>query len=112
MNVYDKAHEFARTLRESPEVIEYRKASQAINANPANKKMVEDLRKKQFELYSYQMQGKEAPKEQVDAFKNLADVISLNSDVNAYLQTEMTFSKLWGDIMKIMNDSIGIDSLL
>jgi cell fate (sporulation/competence/biofilm development) regulator YlbF (YheA/YmcA/DUF963 family) len=112
MNVYDKAHELARTLKNSPEVIEYKKATELINTNPANKKMVEDLRKKQFELYSYQMQGKEPPKAQLDAFNSLAGVISLNSDINAYLQSEMRFSRLWEDIMKILSDSIEIDSLL
>jgi cell fate (sporulation/competence/biofilm development) regulator YlbF (YheA/YmcA/DUF963 family) len=112
MNVYDKAHELARVLKESPEITEYRKATESINANPVNKKMVEDLRKKQLELYSFQMQGKEPPKEQMDAFNNLASVISMNSEINGYLQAEMKFSRLWEDIMKILSDSIGIDSLL
>lgn len=112
MNVYDKAHELARSLKESPEVIEYKKSAEMINSNPANKKMVDDLRKKQFELYSYQMQGQEPPKDKVDAFNNLASVVSMNSEVNSYLQSEMKFSRLWEDIMKIMSDSIEIKDML
>ena len=36
----------------------------------------------------------------------------MNSEVNSYLQSEMKFSRLWEDIMKIMSDSIEIKDML
>lgn len=109
MNVYDKAHELARALKTAPEVIEYKAAMEKINSNPNNKKMVEDFRKKQFELYSQQLKGIEPSKEQVDSLNNLFNIISLNSEVRNYLESEMKFSRLWEDILKILGDAVDID---
>jgi cell fate (sporulation/competence/biofilm development) regulator YlbF (YheA/YmcA/DUF963 family) len=110
MNIYDKAHELARLLKETPEVTEYSEASKKIQANASNKKLVDDFRQKQMELYSMQMQGIQLSQEQMNAFNNLWNVISLNPEVRSFLEAEMKFSKLWGDIMKILGDAVGIDN--
>lgn len=112
MNIYDKAHELARLLKETPEVAEYSEASKKIQANANNKKLVDDFRQKQMELYSMQMQGIQLSQEQMNAFNNLWNVISLNPEVRSFLEAEMKFSKLWGDIMKILGDAVGIDNAM
>ncbi|MCX7883907.1 MAG: YlbF family regulator [Caloramator sp.] len=109
MNVYDKAHELARALKSAPEVIEYKAALEKINSNQNNKKMVEDFRKKQFELYSQQLKGIEPSKEQIESINNLFNIINLNSEVRNYLEAEMRFSRLWEDILKILGDAVDID---
>jgi cell fate (sporulation/competence/biofilm development) regulator YlbF (YheA/YmcA/DUF963 family) len=109
MNVYDKAHELASELKNSPEVIEYKKAQEKINSGAANKKMVDDFRKKQLEVYSIQMQGKEPSKEQIDSINSLYSVISMNSEVRGFLESEMRFSRLWEDVLKILGDAVDID---
>lgn len=110
MNVYDKAHELARTLKVTPEVVEYAEAVKKINASETNKRMVEDFRKKQMELYNIQMQGMVPSKEQMDSLTNLWNVIGLNSDIRGLMESEMKFSRLWEDIMKILNDAVGLNS--
>lgn len=110
MDVYDKAHELAKELKTSPEVIEYREAVKKIESNEYYKRMVEDFKRKQMEIYTIQMQGLEPSKEQIDAITNLWNVIGLNSDIRGFMESEMKFSKLWGDIMKILNDAIGLSS--
>lgn len=109
MNVYDKANELARELRDCSEVVAYRNATDKIDSNPANKKMVDDFRKKQIELYTLQMQGKQPSKDQMDALNSLYSVISLNSDVKQFLEAEMTISKMYQDIMKLITDAIGVN---
>lgn len=109
MNVYDSANDLARELKMSPDVIEYRKASEKINADPNSKKMVEDFRKKQLEIYSMQAQGIKPSKEQIDGINNLFKVISMNADVKNFLEAEMKFSTLWEDIMKILGDAVGVN---
>ncbi|QCX32730.1 YlbF family regulator [Caloramator sp. E03] len=109
MNVYDKAHELARALKLAPEVIEYKSAMEKINSNPNHKRMVEDFRKKQLELYSQQLKGVEPSKEQIDSLNNLLNIISLNPEIRNYLEAEMRFSRLWEDIMKILGDAMDID---
>lgn len=110
MNVYDKAHELAAALKTTPEVIEYTEAVKKIEVNEANKRMVDDFRKKQMELYTIQMQGMQPSKEQIDSLTNLWNVIGLNPDIKNLLESEMKFSRIWGDIMKILNDAVGLNN--
>jgi cell fate (sporulation/competence/biofilm development) regulator YlbF (YheA/YmcA/DUF963 family) len=110
MNVYDKAHELARALKETPEVAEYSEASKRIQSNENNKRLVDDFRQKQMEVYSMQMQGIQLSQEQMNSFNNLWNVISLNPEVRSFLEAEMKFSKLWGDIMKILGEAVGMDN--
>lgn len=110
MNVYDRAHELARELKVTPEVVEYREAVKKIESNESNKRMVDDFRQKQMELYSIQMQGMEPSREQIDSINNLWNVIGINPDIRGLMESEMKFSKLWQDIMKILNDAVGLGS--
>lgn len=110
MNVYDKANELARELKNTPEVVEYTEAVKKIGANETNKKMVEDFRRKQMELYTIQMQGMEPSKEQMDSITNLWNVIGLNPEIRSFMESEMKFSRLWEDIMKILNDAVGLSN--
>ncbi|SEF81321.1 Cell fate regulator YlbF, YheA/YmcA/DUF963 family (controls sporulation, competence, biofilm development) [Caloramator fervidus] len=109
MYIYDKVYEFARELKNAPEVVNYKRALEKINANEKHKKMVEDLRKMQFEIYSMQLQGKQPSKEQMEAFENISNIISLNPEVKEFLEAEMRFLTLWQDIFKIITDTIGIN---
>jgi cell fate (sporulation/competence/biofilm development) regulator YlbF (YheA/YmcA/DUF963 family) len=109
MNIYDKVHELARVLKVTPEVVEYKRAFEKIKADETNMKMVEDFRKKQLEIYSIQAQGKEPSKEQMDSFRNLANIISMNSTIREFLEAESRFAVLWEDIMKILRDAVDID---
>lgn len=109
MNVYDKAHELASALKATPEVIEFRACKEKIDSNPSNKKMVDDFRKKQIEVYTLQIQGKQPSKEQLESFQGLYDVVRMNPDVNRYLEAELKFSQLYNDIMKILGDAAGVD---
>ena len=109
MNIYDKAHELAGALKLSQEVVEYKKSQNKIKSNENNKKMVEDFRSRQMELYSLQMQGREPSKEQIDAINNLMGIISMNPEVREFLEAEMRFSRLWEDIMKILGEAVDLD---
>ena len=108
-NVYDKVNDLARVLKSTDEVVQFKKAVDKINLNEANKKMVDDFRKIQMELYSIQMQGKEPPKEKLDVANNLWNIINLNSDVRDYFESEMKFSKLWEDIIKILGEAVDVN---
>ena len=109
MNIYDKTHELARALKDLPETVEFRNAGKKIEGNDLNKKMLDDFRKIQIEAYTQQMQTGKMSKELSEKLQNLASVISLNPDVSAYLQAEQRFGVIWEDIMKILNDAIGVD---
>lgn len=111
MNIYDKINDLAKALKVTPEVVDYKKARDKMEVKPENKKMVEDFRKKQFELYSMQLQGQELPKEKVEQMNSLFSIISTNPEIRDYLDAEMKFSRLWEDIMKALGEAAGIDDL-
>lgn len=109
MNVYDRAHELARELRMTPEVVEFTEAVKKMESNETNKRMVEDFRRRQMELYTLQMQGIQPSKEQMDSLTNMWNVIGLNPDIRGFMEAEMKFSRLWEDIMKIINEAVGLN---
>lgn len=108
MNVYDKAYELANELKNTSEVLEYTEAVKRISSNPLNKQFVDDFKRKQMELYTIQMQGIEPSKEQMDSITNLWNVIGMNPDIRSLMEAEMKLSKLWENIMKILNEAIGL----
>lgn len=109
MNIYDKAHEFAKELKNCPEVVQLREVSKKIQENEANKKMIDDFRKLQFEAYSQQMQTGQISEEIREKINNIGSIISMNPIVSEYLQAEQRFSIMWDDVLKILNEAIGID---
>jgi cell fate (sporulation/competence/biofilm development) regulator YlbF (YheA/YmcA/DUF963 family) len=55
------------------------------------------------------MQGMEPSKEQMDSLTNLWNVIGLNPDIRGLMESEMKFSRLWEDIMKILNEAVRLN---
>lgn len=109
MNVYEKAHELAKELKRTQEVIDFKRANERLNANEVNKKIVDDIRRLQFQMYNMQMQGQQPPKEQVDAFNNFMKVISMNQEIKEFLEAEMKFQRLFQEVMKIIGEATGIE---
>lgn len=109
MNIYDKAHEFAKVLKVCPEVVELRNAGKKIEINETNKKMLNDFRKLQYEAYSEQVKNGKLSSETESKLNNLGSIISMNPDVAAYIQAEAKFGVIWEDIMKILNEAIEVD---
>ncbi|MCB2288238.1 YlbF family regulator [Clostridium sp. CS001] len=109
MNIYDNAHEFAKSLKDCHEIVELREVAKKIASDEKSKKMLADFRKVQIEAYTEQMQTGEMKKETLEKLQNLGAVVSLNPDVAKYFQAEATFGTMWDDVMKILNDAIGVD---
>jgi cell fate (sporulation/competence/biofilm development) regulator YlbF (YheA/YmcA/DUF963 family) len=108
VNVYDYAHSLARALKESPEYRAYQAAHARIKSKPSAEQMVKDFHKKQLDLQSQAMQGKEPTEEQKDALQRLYGVISGDSDVREYLQAEQRLSVILNDVYKILGDALEV----
>lgn len=109
MKVYDKAYELKKALMESQEIKDYRESLERVKANPTNKRMLDDFRKKQIELQAEQFSGNEPNKDKVEQLEKLYSVISLNSDIRKFLQCEYRFSVLMNDISKIISEAVDMD---
>ncbi|MCI1943818.1 YlbF family regulator [Clostridium luticellarii] len=109
MNIYDRTKEFAEELKACDEVVTLQKLSQSIKDSEEYKKLLSDFRKIQVKAYSQQVQDGKISEEVMEKFKSMGSVISANPPVNEYIQAEQKFSVLWQNILKILNDAIGID---
>ena len=108
-NVYDKAHELAKAMKEDETVTAYREAVKKIEKEEVKKKMIEDFRKIQFEAYQDKTTNGEVSEETKQRLQDLVAIIQLNPEIMDFLDIEQKFSILFDDIMKILNEAIGID---
>ena len=109
MNIYDDANLFAKSLRSCPEVLQLREAGKNISSNETSKKMLEDFRKIQMDAYNEQMQKGEVSEDTKKEFEKFGVLMGTNPDLSSYIMIEQKFSVMWEEIMKILNDAIGLD---
>ncbi len=106
MNVYDKAYDLARALKESDEWVTLVEARAAIDGDEAVKGMYTSLRTMQFELQQKQMSGQELTPEDIENWQKQYEISALHSDVKKLLEAESKFSQIFEDIQKILYDSL------
>jgi cell fate (sporulation/competence/biofilm development) regulator YlbF (YheA/YmcA/DUF963 family) len=109
VNVHDYAHSLARALKESQEYRAFKAARERIEQKPAAKEMVADFHKKQLELQSLALQGKEPSQQQKEALERLYGVLQGDPDVRDYLLAEQRLALLMNDIYKIIGEAIDLD---
>lgn len=109
VNIHDKAREFSAFLKDQEDVIAYREASKKINENENAKKMIEDFRRMQVEMYQEKVSKGDVTEETRKKLEQFATVLQMNPDVSNFLIAEQKFSIIFDDIMKIINEAIGIE---
>jgi cell fate (sporulation/competence/biofilm development) regulator YlbF (YheA/YmcA/DUF963 family) len=109
VNVYDYAHNLARALKDAPEYKTLAAARAKLKGRPSAEEMVRDIHKKQLELQTLAMQGKEPPKQQQEALERLYAVVQNDADVRDFLMAEQRFSVILNDVYKILGEAVDID---
>jgi len=108
MNVYDKAHELAKALKESSEFTAFKKSKELIT-DGNDKKVIDEFRKKQLEAYQEQVQNGKLSDEMKNSLQILYEDASKNPKIKEYLMSEERFGLIWADIMKILTQAVEID---
>lgn len=106
MNIYDKAHDLAKSLKESTEVTEISSAMSLIEADPESKKMLDDFRERQMEIQQRMMSGDMPSQEEMEKMEKLFDVLSLNLNIRRLFEAERRLSTIIEDVNKIISDSL------
>jgi len=109
LNIYDKFNELAAELKVNPDVVAFREAVLKIQADETKSKMLDDFRKIQIAAYTESVENGKVTDETTEKMQNFASIIKANPDINEYLQAEVRFSILFEDMMKIINDAVGVD---
>ncbi len=103
------AKELANSIRESPEFLAWETAKKKIDEHEAAKVMLDDFRKKQWELEGARMSGQEVPPEKEEALKKLVEIINYNPYVREFLVAEMNLNNMIVEIQKIIASAIGVE---
>jgi cell fate (sporulation/competence/biofilm development) regulator YlbF (YheA/YmcA/DUF963 family) len=113
MNVYDKAHDLARALKQSSEYQNYLQAKQAIENDAEAKKMIKDFLAKQMELEYEAMTGK-IDEEKRAQVQRMVELLAYNNKARDFLDVYMRFQRTMGDIYKILGESVaeGMDFIV
>ncbi|MGI6330666.1 MAG: YlbF family regulator [Zhaonellaceae bacterium] len=106
MSVYDKANDLAKELADSEEYRAFLKAKENLAKDNDNLSLLEEFRKKQWEVQVAQMLGQEVDEELLQNLEQVYQYISLNPTINEYLMAEYRFTRLLGDIQKVLTESI------
>lgn len=109
MDLKDKLKEFTEVLKEDARVKGYREIANKIENDEVKKKMVQDFRQIQFEAYKDKMDKDEVSESTKEKMEALVNIIQLNPDVSEFLLKEQEFSILFDEIMKSINEAIGIE---
>ena len=84
-NVYDIAHELARSLKETDQFKDYADAKKKIDANPDLAKMIEDFQKKSIEIQTKQMTGEELDADAMNQFQQMYSIVLSDPLAGEYL---------------------------
>ena len=105
MNIYDSILTFSKDFKECEEVKEYKRLKKKIEDNPANKQILDDFHNK---LYEYQIakQNGEDVTEKEKQLNSLNEILMGNSEISAFLSSEIRISTIMNDIVKMIEDII------
>ena len=109
MNIYDTAHALAREIENSDECRRLRELRERAYADDTNRVLLEEYKRLQVRLQMSMVGAAgEMPGEDMQRFQQLATLLYMNSDVQAYLLAEMQMQKTLADIFKILTDAAGV----
>jgi len=106
MNIYDKAHELAKAIKESSEVADIGSALKLVEADPQGKEMLDNFRQSQVELQQRMMSGEMPPQEEMEKMEKLYEVLNLNLGIRRLFEAERRLSVVIEDVNKIISDSL------
>ena len=109
MNIYDTAHRLAQEIRSSDECVRLRQLRDAAMSDETNRLLLAEYKRLQLQLQMSMVGAAgEMPSDDMKRFQQLASLLYMNNDVQAYLMAEMQMQKTMGDIFKILTDAAGV----
>ena len=105
-NVYDIAHELARSLKETDQFKDYAEAKKKIDANPDLAKMIEDFQKKSIEIQTKQMTGEELDADAMNQFQQMYSIVLSDPLAAEYMQKQMSLSQIVSDLYGILGEAL------
>jgi len=109
MNLYDKAHELARAIRDSEDYRLYEQAKEAATQDETNKALLDEYKKLQFRLQVQVASGGPPMAEDLERYQKLTALLQMSPEATAYIMAEFRLQRTLADIYKILGEAAGID---
>lgn len=106
-NVYDLAHELARSLKETDQYKDFKKYQEQIDANESLKKMIDDFNKQNLEVQAALMSGQEPDAQLMEKVQQVYGIVMQDPTCAQYLNAQIAFSQVINDISQILGEVIG-----
>lgn len=107
-NVYDKAHELARALKESQEYKHYLDMKAKINENADLSKMINDFQDKNMAVQTQQMLTGQMDKDGMTELQALYQIVMSDPLAAQYMQSEYAFTQVVSEVYKILGEVIRV----
>ena len=109
MNIYDTAPRLAAEIRQSEECARLRELRAKAYEDETNRVLLDEYKRLQVRLQMSMVGAAgQMPGEEMQRFQQLASLLYMNSDAQAYLMAEMQMQKTMADVFKILTEAAGI----
>ena len=108
-NVYDLAHELARSLKETDQYKDYAAAKQRIDSKPDLAKMIEDFQQKSVEIQTKQMMGEEPDADAMAQFQQIYSIVVSDPLAAEYFQKQMVLSQIVSELYGILGEALNFE---
>lgn len=111
MTIHDHAHNLARSLNQSPEYQTFLATKGRLETDSQLKQMVADFFLKKMEIEYAVMAGQPEEQGKIDELQQQYQVLSAHQPAQEFIQAQLRFQQLLGDVYKILGDSVaeGLD---
>ncbi|HKM40190.1 MAG TPA: YlbF family regulator [bacterium] len=104
MEVYDRAHALARSLRNSQSFQRLLAAERTLAQKPEKWKRLQKSRKRQLELAAKELKGEPIAAEAMNAWQAMMDALLADGGIKEYLTAEERFGRQLADVQKILGE--------
>lgn len=106
MYVYDQANNLAKSIKESKEYQEYKKAKENLKSNPEMKQKVDEFEKIRYEVQVASFQGAEQDEEKQRKLQQMYQILMQDSKIKEFFDIEVRFNIMLADVNKIISESV------
>lgn len=106
VNVYDKAHELARALKESAEYRSYAAAKDKVEQNDELAKMINDFHEKNMAVQTQRMMTGQLDQEAMAEVESLYRIVTSDPVAAQYIQSEFALTQVVSEIYRILGEVV------
>ena len=106
MYVYDQANNLAKSIKESKEYLEYKKAKEDLKNNPELKQKVDEFEKIRYEVQVMAFQGEKQDDEKQKKLQEMYQILMQDAKIKEFFDIEVRFNIMLADVNKIISESV------